>query len=212
MELPETVETAEGLSVSGASAELLEGLLEEFENELSRAGVPVEQSLAPGLERDQVARVFDRLGLPVPDEIAVWFAWHNGVVDLSLWSRVFPRFEFYPIDVVESRYSNEGGQPLGYKDGEWNPNWIHLLGDNNGVAFECRGPTSAAPRVRPIESTGEWGTQVDNGFCQVVSLCTPVAWWIESLRKGEFTWHPQARAWDWDFGKPYDRFEKRAYA
>ena len=211
MELPETVETADGLSVRGPSPELLAGLLQEFEHELSRAGVPVEQALSPGLERDQVGGIFDHLGLPVPDEIAVWFGWHNGVTSLPLWGKAFPRFEFYPIEVVESRYAREGGQPLGYSDREWNPNWIHLLGDNNGMAIECGEPTNAAPHVRPLDIAGEWGTQTDNGYFQVVSLCTPVTWWIESLRKGEYTWHPEARAWDWDFGKPYDRVEKRAY-
>ncbi len=155
MELPETVETADGLSVRGPSPELLAGLLQEFEHELSRAGVPVEQALSPGLERDQVGGIFDHLGLPVPDEIAVWFGWHNGVTSLPLWGKAFPRFEFYPIEVVESRYAREGGQPLGYSDREWNPNWIHLLGDNNGMAIECGEPSLygrvSTPGTRKLE-------------------------------------------------------------
>jgi hypothetical protein len=211
VKLPEGVETPDGLSVQGASAFLLEQLLPEFEDELRRAGVPVEKSFAPGIGRAEVNTVFERMKLPAPEEAVVWFGWHNGVTALFDWSRAFPRFEFYSIGDVERRYLDENGWPHGHEEWQWNPQWLQLLGDNNGLAVECVEPRDRSPRVRPISNDGEWGTQPENGYSQVVSLSTPVTWWIESLRKGEYAWYPEQRAWDWDFQKPYDRPEKRVY-
>ena len=210
MQLPATVEVADGLSVDGASAELLERLLPEFEMELRRAGVAVDECFAPPIGRSTVAAAFERLALPLPEEVVTWFGWHDGVVDLT-WMKAFPKFEFYSLENVVDRYLNERGWPKGHEDWQWNPEWIQLLGDNNGLAIECLPPSDVSPRVRPLSHDGEWGTQPDNGYAQVVSLCTPVTWWIESLRAGEYTWYPEHRAWDWDFGKPSDRPEKRAY-
>jgi hypothetical protein len=137
--------------------------------------------------------------------------WHNGVTLMPKWARAFPTYQFYSINIVEDGYGHAGGWPHGFEDWQWNPSWVQLLGDNNGLAIECRDQTDLSPRVRPLSTTGEWGTQPGNGPEQVVSLCTPVTWWIESLRANEYRWQSDARGWDWDFQKPYDRPEKRAY-
>jgi hypothetical protein len=41
--------------------------------------------------------------------------------------------------------------------------------------------------------TQPWQTQQ-----QVVSLCTPVTWWIDSIRRGWYQWKPELGAWDID--------------
>ena len=210
MQLPETIETSNGLSVANASTSMLESLLLEFEEELRKAGVPVADAFADGLSPDEIAAVFERIGLPMLDEVVAWFGWHNGVTSLPLWGKAFPRFQFYPLAVVEERFAGIAGWQ-GIDAGQWNPNWIQLLGDQNGLAIDCIESIDGSPKVRPLTHSGDWGTQANNGPMQVVSLCTPVTWWIESLRSFEYTWHPDARAWDWDFAKKYDRIEKRAY-
>lgn len=103
MDLPITIETSDGPSVQNASAELLAQLLPMFESELARAGVPVDECFAPGLDRATTATAFQELGLPLSDELATWFAWHDGVTDLSKWSHAFPHWEFYPLDTIIAR-------------------------------------------------------------------------------------------------------------
>jgi len=52
-------------------------LLGQFESALRTAGVEVDR-LAPGLTDEEIDAVAEPLGLEFPEEVRVWWRWHNG--------------------------------------------------------------------------------------------------------------------------------------
>ncbi len=197
--LPETVGTPRGPSVEGASPALLAELLDQFETELVRVGVPVGRFLQPGAHPDYVRDVFDRNGLTAPDEAVVWFSWHDGPTRIPGGNHPLPRFEIWSLDEADDRRHSDGAQPLGRSPDEWDPDWFQIMGPVAGLAMNCGEPVERVPLVRALSHTLEMGTQPDQTLQQVVSLCTPVTWWIEGIREGWYTWIPELNGWDYDF-------------
>jgi hypothetical protein len=195
--LPDTIGTPAGPSVEGASSELLGELLQELESELREVGVPVDTAFRSGASAPQLRAAFASIGIAVPDEIVVWFGWHDGV-NRPIGNRVLPIFEMWSSEDAIRNYVNPKGAPKGSESWQWNPEWLHFVGDNNGIAVSCGGNLEATPRIRRISAGLEWGTQADDTLHQVVSLCTPVTWWIESLRNGWYEWDRHLQGWDWE--------------
>jgi hypothetical protein len=195
--LPETIGTPHGPSVEGASAELLAHLLDIFESELRRQGVPVDAYLRPGAQASEVRETFERNNLNAPDEVLVWFGWHDGPVRSTASHLVLPMFMSWSVAEVDTMRNSPGAQPFGLEDWQWNPSWVQIMGDQNGLAVRCDNEPSAAPLVRGLLS-GQYGTQPDVTRRQVVSLCTPVTWWIDALQHGWYRWVVSANAWETD--------------
>jgi hypothetical protein len=202
MMLPETHATPEGPKVEGASASLLKRLLTLLEAELVKQGVPVAEYMSPGARKSEVEAAFGKCGLVPPDEAIVWFGWHNGPTGEGNSERVFPRFNFWSLEDCVRDYLEPGGQPKGYGPRLWNPDWINLMGDGNGVALDCGKPASHPPLVRALSLGREFGTQAGEIGNQVVSLCTPVTWWIDAFRRGWYQWDREQTGWDWENGPP----------
>jgi hypothetical protein len=197
--LPETVGTPHGPSVEGASPALLAELLVEFERQLLRVGVPVEKFLRPGAHPDFVRDVFDRNGLTAPDEAVVWFSWHDGPTRIPDGNQPLPRFEIWSLDEADDRRHSGGAQPMGHGPEEWDPDWFQIMGPVAGIAMNCADAPEKPALVRALSHTREMGTQPEQTLQQVLSLCTPVTWWIESVREGWYQWLPELSGWDYDF-------------
>ncbi|MEO6116792.1 MAG: hypothetical protein ABIP33_10435 [Pseudolysinimonas sp.] len=75
------------------------------------------------------------------------------------------------------------------------------MGDANGLAIFCDGDPVDPPLVRGITWDREYGTQPHQTLRQAVSLCTPVAWWVDALRRGRYRWNERTNAWDVDYSK-----------
>lgn len=195
MESPPTQLSARGLTVEGAGPDLLRELLPDFERELRLQGVQIDDLLQPGCDPRDVREVGVALGLNIPDELVVWFGWRNGVRSLEPIPRVLPQFDFWPLDLVARRH---GTWPFGFglNDWEWNPNWLHFMGDQHGLAMSCEEPPENAPLIRAL--TEEDGTQSKDTRLQAVSLCTPVTWWIDALRRGWYRWDRTAQNWEYE--------------
>ncbi len=195
MRVPETIDTPDGPSVAGASAGLLGDLLVELEHELATMGAPV-RLFRPGLPESTVRERFAQVGRTPPDEVVTWFTWHDGSrADTDgRWVDVFPR-EHWTLDSVIRRIL-EPDLPYGTELWEWHPSWVHLTGDNHGLAVDFSRTTT--PRVRAL-SEGSVSTHDPGLAHQVVSLCTPVTWWIEAIRSGAIQWEPDLRGLRKDF-------------
>lgn len=180
MRPPETIETADGWSVQGASSSVLHELLAAFEETLVGAGYPRTQFRRP-LARDETLRRTRALGLADSDELVAWYAWHDGSED-GQW--LSPNLAHAPLSYAEYQRLNA---PLGHEDWQWNPAWLHILGPNRGLAVGVRDDPAAPLLVRP--SDPEIGTQPGRVAEQMVSLCTPVTWWIEAIEAGWSTFH-----------------------
>jgi hypothetical protein len=207
--LPSVIATPQGPSVHGAGPELLGDLLEQLEQSLRDAGVPVLDYFQPRASREEVQRAFEECGLLPSEEAVVWFDWHNGD---DGYHRSLPWFDFWPLETVRRRRLDPGGQKVGVGDWMWHPDWIQLMGDNNGVAIsralDEKGREQTLVRALSI-SDPEWSTQPSGGAHQVVSLCTPVTWWIESLRAGWYQWDRVREGWHIDDAKQPE--ERRTY-
>jgi hypothetical protein len=193
------LQTKDGPSFEGASADSLRELLGELESLLRSQGVRVDEDLAPGLARDDVRHRFDAARLPVPDEAVEWFAWRNGQTAAAMAQKresAIPVFSFWSLDeVLAARRTLEGSRLFGSEEWQWSPDWLHLIGDNNGVAMSMAAGRSRAPLIRGLEISDP-NTAPDFTERQVVSLCTPVSWWIEDLRSGVIGWNAREGIWD----------------
>ena len=184
MILPETTRVAEGLTVVGASADLLRELLEAYEWECARAGASLVDIYAKGLSPSEIEDRFAAIGIVPPAELVVWWSWYDGVIPGyppgPLWERL-------SLDTAIGIYEHED---LGLFEDQWNPDWIRVTGwgANIGVAASCA--SSGIPPLIRLVAPGERSTQPTDDNNQVVSLCTPVAWWCLGLAKGWTVWDP----------------------
>jgi len=178
-----------GMTVEGASAALLHDLLEDFEKELRKQGVPVARLLRPPASAEAVRGGFAQLDLLAPDEAIALFGWCNGIepgLELAL-----PVFEASSLEAMTRRYQTSR---LGLGEWDWNPSWVQVMGSKYGLAISCADDPAQPPLVRAVEDSA--GTQSSQTQHQVVSLCTPVTWWIDAMRRGWYRCEPDARAWD----------------
>jgi hypothetical protein len=184
--------------VEGASAEMLRELLSAFEGELENQGVPLGTLLAAGVTREYVLEMFARVQLTPPDEVVVLYEWRNGITPVQGSEYALPMFAFPSIERTVEAYLSPTGWPKGDEDWQWKPDWIQIMGQGYGLAVCTSDPPADPPLARGISVDGEFGTQPDQALRQVVSLCTPVAWWVESLIEGWYRWDSTSGRWDVD--------------
>jgi hypothetical protein len=181
------------MTVEGASAALLAELLQEFEMEMRKQKVPVDRWLSPGASPQVVRERFAQLGLTAPAEAVVWFGWYDGVKPVAGSAGALPVFEGISLEVARRRYE---GSRLGLGEWDWNPNWLQIMGGKYGLAVSCADAPEQPPLVRSVED--EWMTQDWQTEHQVVSLCTPVAWWIDAMRRGAYVFDRSINWWKRD--------------
>jgi hypothetical protein len=183
------------MTVEGSSPALLRELLTTFELELRKQGVPVDDWLQPGAHDSSVRAEFSARGLTAPEEAVVWFGWHDGARAVRGSEQALPMFTLRSLHHLSVEWTTPGRLQLGHGEWDWNADWVKILGEQLGVAVCCRDDPERPPLVRAITADGTEGTQDWQTAQQVVSLCTPVAWWIESLRRGWYQWDPRAEEW-----------------
>jgi hypothetical protein len=196
--LPETTGSHRGVSVLGASADLLKDLLETFEYQLRKAGVPVDQLLRPGASRAAVQEEFRSSGLNAPEEVIALLGWHNGRYETIEAASALPVFSVRSLEYLAADRKRAVSRPIGFGEWEWNPNWVHVMGDQFGLAVCCSDDPENPPLVRSTDDDGAGQTQDWQTERQVVSLCTPVTWWIDSMRRGWYVWNKESGTWHRD--------------
>jgi len=191
--LPATIPSPRGMTVEGASAGLLSELLGDLETEMRKQKVPVDRWLAPPASPETVRSEFADIGLIAPDEAIAWFGWHNGVQSVAGSNGALPVFEGISLQVSKRKFT---GSRLGQGEWDWNPNWLQIMGWKYGIAVSCAGVPDEPPLVRSVED--EWMTQEWQTDHQVVSLCTPVTWWIDAIRRGAYVFDRSTNWWQRD--------------
>ena len=202
-------QTPSGPMLESASPDLLESLLANYGTRLKVAGVPVDEWLAPGVAEQTVREELESVGLIAPDELIVWFGWHNGrstTIPREVSVHALP--DFSPLSVGEAvkGYEREvlnfeappvypGRTPIPDEFFQFGVTrgWMRLVGSVYGTAIECVSPPSEPPRLRSANE--DFVESAPEGFYQAVSLCTLVNWWIESLDSGAFTWDATGGRW-----------------
>jgi len=175
--MPAIVATPAGFTVEGASPELLLDLLDRFADVTARLGAPIDDYLQPGISAAQVEDALGAIGLVPPAELVAWWGWRNGVIP----GRELPvSLDLRPLEMTMVLYER---QLFGTSRWEWHRSWIPILGNHpDGIAVDCSAPPNEPPLVRAV--SGYVGTHPDDTKHQVVSLCTPVAWWLIARERG----------------------------
>lgn len=188
-ELPRTVPTPQGLTVEGASPELLAELLEKYEREVVRLVPGSCDILGPGLTHDEIISRIEPLGYHPNGEVVAWWGWHNGFVRMGIRP---PHPVPLSLDIaVADRASRvvRTAAPSDWLPDLWHPAWL-MLDDQSRIAMRADG-TLTPPPVRPHQPEMGDHTQDAEAPAQVISLCTPVTWWITAIREGWFRWNEE---------------------
>jgi hypothetical protein len=185
------------VSVEGASAPLLRDLLRELDREVRRCGVPLKRLVKPGASRVDILAEFAENGLVAPDEALALFEWHDGRYEVpGAWS-AYPVFPLRSLEYLAGE-RKFGWRDRGFGEWDWNPNWVRIMGDQHGLAICCADAPNSPPLVRFVSDDGSTSTQEGRTEYQVVSLCTPVTWWIDSIRRGWYGWNSSSETWSRD--------------
>lgn len=175
------VETSSGLQLRDAGPSRLTALLRDFDQLLAGIGVDLDTVLAPGLSAPEVRRLFASVDLIAPDELVVWYGWHNGLrvstenTYLGLSPFVLPADLAWSI--ADYRYQLAETVPIGL----WSSGWLCMESDGGALAVYCSGNAADLPRIRRqhVEAYDFLEQSADH---QIVSLCTMVALWMDALR------------------------------
>ncbi|MGL4339302.1 MAG: hypothetical protein ACRCSP_02600, partial [Rhodoglobus sp.] len=207
------IQTPSGPMLESASPELLASLLADYSDRITAAGVPIDEWLAPGVSEETIRAELATVGLVAPDELLVWFGWHNGLsttVPRTTSVHAMPYFvplsvedavENYKQDVLEFEAPSPvypGREPLPDEFYQWGltEGFMRLIRELRGCAIECVSASSEPPRLRSINE--DFYEEAPQGLFQAVSLCTLVSWWIESLDSGTFRWDKDKNNWELD--------------
>ena len=191
-----TVRTPSGPMLEGSSPDLLRKLLENLFDALESAGVPLRAHLRPGLSEGYIRERLERRGLVAPLELVSWYETFDGARFMvgEAPTRLFPVFDLHSLDQALALYDAEAeALRMGSEPWEWNPEWLRIGEPVHSLAVHCAPDESAPPRVRSVGD--DHTTQALDPTYQVVSLCTPVAWWIEALEAGVFEWRADVGNW-----------------
>jgi hypothetical protein len=187
-----------------AGAPLLSDLLARLEIELKNKGVPVPELAMPGADPERIRSDFDAVGLTVPDEVIVWFSWHDGPLSESLGPALLPKFTFYSHAEAIKSYQSGYGLSRGTEPWEWDPDWFELMGEPGGLAVNCAAPRDHPPLIRAIDFAAGLGTSPEAVELQAVSLCTLVTWWIEALRNEWVAWDMDRKYSPWHWSNEHE--------
>lgn len=177
MTLPEILFTPHGFMATGAGAGLLGELLAQLDFANKQAGFDLSETCNPGIGRQQIVDTWAPHGLTPPDEVITWWGWHNGFrKDIGSRSGI----QQLPLDFSEDKYRT---MPLARAEYAWYPEWVPLWGQGPAhISMSFADDATGTPLIRATD--GALGTQPEETDQQVVSLCTPVTWWLIGIEKG----------------------------
>jgi hypothetical protein len=157
-------------------AMLDDGLLTDLEQrwrDQSPAMIPL---LQPGLQDDEIERLSEPLGFPLPEEVRAWYRWHNGSSNqpIILWRA----FGTLAGDVTTT---------LAYERDEerWQKGWIQVMDDLPLMIFDCRGGVAAPAPVWHLDYAFDFPSRP-----VFDSIGDMVSFWIELIDDGQISWDP----------------------
>lgn len=166
--------TAAGLWVlADAGPQRLDSLLHEFE-----AMVPPESSptrLKAGLPEDEVRAQFTAAGLMCPDELVVWFGWHNGYPDNDRGASFnTPSIRSESLESLLSHWMIN------------NTTWMAMGAGPGQILVDTATPPGELLKVAVLEEDLPFypGVNEDDLQGRTGSLSTLVAWWIIGVKQG----------------------------
>jgi cell wall assembly regulator SMI1 len=181
-------------------------MLTSYEALLRAQGVPVDAWTRDGLTAKEMEKTLAPLGLHLPIEGRVLWAWHDGATREGhggLFGRG-NRFLSLANAVRQYRQSREVAEntvdknipPFDDPDFRWNPSWLPFTGDpGHPVAIDCSVAEGDPTPVRCIC----WSDQPEE-YAQIGarSLGEVVILWTKALELGVWRWNAERELWDVD--------------
>jgi hypothetical protein len=180
----------------------LASLLEQLEEVLRAFGAPVADALQPGLPDDAVRAALAAEGLGAPEELIVWWGWHNGagveppVDGVGVFSvpenRILDIAHVMSLDDslrnrrwMRRLYDEELGWPDGYPIG-----WIPILTSSSAAISYCV-DTFADGEVAPVYMYEDGGGTPYPPQPQFGSIADMVGAMVRLFDSGEVRRDPQ---------------------
>jgi hypothetical protein len=181
----------------GFGRSALTKLLEEYFDEIDRAGAPTRRFLRPGLSDEAISATLSEIGLEPPEELLAWYGAFDGIT-AAFWGEPFMPFPYHsPHALSEAvRLYRQQGSIMGYGSDAWlwNPSWLQIADPVHSISVNCD-PRLRVLRVRLVGDDRHTQDTPDAAKYEVESLCTPVSWWIQGIRAGYYYWSPERRIW-----------------
>jgi cell wall assembly regulator SMI1 len=175
--------------------------LRTLERLLAEQEAPVIKRLQPPASSKAFAAIESEFGLPLPDELRLWWGWHDGT-DVKPHERaakasIGPLFEILGAEealkvTCESRklaLEIDPNEPEVY----WGPTWL-AIGTDGRVACDISVRPDSPVSVLDVD----YHKTAHPGAVVVQSLGEMVRWWTEALESGA-----------WRYDDEHDRWERR---
>jgi len=172
--------------------------LEHLERLLAEQGAPIVQRLQPPASAEAFAVIEAEFGLPVPEELRLWWGWHDGTNvkphEKAAKASIGPLFEFLSMEeaLKATRESRELALDIDPDEPEiyWGKTWL-ALGTDGRVACDLMSGPGASVSVLDVDyhKTSKPGT------IAAQSLGEMVRWWIEALESGAWRYEPEHNRW-----------------
>jgi hypothetical protein len=178
-------------------------LLSTYEERLRAQGVPVDGWTRPGLTTDEMRETLSPLGLRLPIEGSVWWAWRDGGEREGREHVLGPYKDFLSLSEAVKRHQDFRAiaeeqvepdfPPFDDPDYQWNPAWLPISGDpSHPVVIDCSVAEGMPTPLRVID----W-EDIDGFFKpRAESLGQLVSWYMKAMDAGAWRWSPERRQWD----------------
>jgi hypothetical protein len=173
--------------------------LAELEGALAERGAPVVERFHSPASDEALAAVESLLGLQLPDELRLWWRWHNGIdferAEPGVPCSIGPGlFVLSTTEAVESsralRESAEEDAPDD-PDSLWGSSWIAFTPQGR-VACECDIRRDGPVPVLDVD----YHKAAYPGAVVCHSLGRMVRWWIEALETGAWRYDHERKWWE----------------
>ncbi len=179
-------------------------MLREYDAQLRKTGVPVDDWARPGLSEEEMRETLAPLGLTLPSEARAWWGWRNGEDDASdgrLWR---PYDRCLALDQAVAQYQQsrlvaergaekwEGME----RDDIWHPTWFPLVkGDGAPITvIDCSVPEGAPTPITFVD----WEDLHTPTLPSARSLGEMISWWIDALERGAWRFDASSGTWEED--------------
>jgi len=179
---------------TGAESSRLRWLLHRLEERWVAEGAGIAAALRPPVTEEQLRQAEAEIGARLPEEVRVWFGWHDGVDESAGVQTSLPFLrELVSLDLaldLRWEFLSDAPRPEYTYRSAWLP--FASAGPSNAFVVDCSGGTAA---LTPIHIVDFW-TDEPWDIIRTPSLTAVVEMWWQLTEQGIYRWNPQAGGWE----------------
>ena len=179
----------------------LTAALTSLDQFLHRSGAPIAGALRAGLSDAELDQYETDLGFSFPEDVRVWFAWHDGA-DISYddprgYSYLPTRQFLLPLDAAMSfrdDFLKLNAVTKSLPEHRYDSRWLPITASDGGelaLAVDC----GSHPELAPVHSIDVRGTDDDWRNAATESLATVAELWIKLFDSRHWRWDAETGDW-----------------